>query len=316
MAVLQLESPLASFARLVTVLLFFGVIGIALASWALRGRRPELVRELWLRWGSWVVIAGVFLGALALGRAVRIALVGAVSFAAFREYARAVGLWLDRGFQAVVDIFIVLIFACVWWPYADASPEPGWYGLFMAMPVYGTLAVLAVPVVRDRSEQMLQQASLSIFGLLYFGWMLGHLAYLGNLPGGVGLVLFVAFLVGVNDVAAFVVGHVAGRHPLRPVLSPRKTWEGALGALGVVIAAAWQVRWLVPRYALVDVVVVAVLIGIGGALGDLALSAIKRDVGIKDWGTAIPGHGGVLDRLNSVIFAAPLCFHYTRYFFT
>lgn len=284
------------------------------ASMRLRTDRPELMRELWLRYASWVAIALVVVGALAAGATAWIVLVGVLSILAFREYARAVGLWRDRGVQAVVLVLMAAIYGCVLWPYPTASPEPGWYGLFMAMPVYATLALLVIPVVRDRFEHMVQTVCLALLGVIYFGWMLAHLAYLVHLPGGVGLVLLLLALVSLHDVAAFCVGKLLGRHPLRPALSPRKTWEGTLGALAVVLIATQGLAWLVPCYPRVHLSVLGLLVGAGATLGDLALATIKRDVGIKDWGTALPGHGGLLDRLNSLVFTAPICFHYVRYF--
>lgn len=313
---MRLDPALRGFLPVVAGLLALALAGIGAASAALRKSRPALARELWLRYLAWVVIAAIVLGALGLGRAAWVALVGVLSLAAFREFAQAVGLWIDRAFQAVAYLSIVLIALCAWWPYADSSPEPGWYGLFMAMPVYAILAVLAVPIVRDRFERMLQKMCLTILGIMYFGWLLGHLGYLVNLPGGVGLVLFLVFLVALNDVAAFVTGRLVGRRKLRPALSPGKTWEGAAGAVVAVAAGAWLLRWLVPAYSGPHLAAAAVLISAGSTLGDLALSVIKRDLGIKDWSDAIPGHGGVLDRVNSLVFTVPLFFHYTRYFFT
>lgn len=313
---MSVDPLLKAFVPVIVAVLAAALLLVSLLWLTLRRRAPGLVREVWLRYVAWLGITAVVLGALAAGRTAWIVLVGVMSLAAFREYARAVGLWMDRAFQAVVYVFILLIHVCAWWPYPDASPEPGWYGLFMAMPVYATLAILTVPIARDQFEHMLQKTCLAILGLVYFGWLLAHLAYLVNLPSGVGLVLFLAFLVGINDVAAFVAGKLAGRHKLRPRLSPGKTWEGAAGAFVVALMVAWLLRWLIPAYSLPHVLVVAALVSVGGMLGDLALSTIKRDLGIKDWGELIPGHGGLLDRVNSLIFSAPIFFHYTRYFFT
>jgi phosphatidate cytidylyltransferase len=312
----SLDPALARFLPVLAAVLALAGGGVLVAWLALRGRKPDLAREIALRYATWVGMAALTVGALALGRVAWIALVALLALLAFREYARAVGLWRDRAFLGVVYVFILLIHVTVWWPYPNASGGPGWYGLFMAMPIYGILFILAVPIVRGRHEGMLQQSCLAILGLLYFGWLLAHLAFLVDLPGGVGLVLFVGFLVAIHDVAAFVSGKALGRHKLRPTLSPGKTWEGTLGAFAVVMAAAFALRWLAPAYPPVHLAIVAALLAVGATMGDLALSVIKRDLGIKDWSHLIPGHGGILDRLNSLLFAAPIFFHYTRYFFT
>jgi phosphatidate cytidylyltransferase len=305
----RVHPAIVAFASLLAAVLGIALAGIAVASLRLGRRQPRLVRELWLRYFSWLVLAAVALGALALGRGAWIALVTLLSLAAFREFARGAGLSRDPGSGALVCAGIVLIDACAWWPSAS---ERGWYGLFMAMPAYATAAILAVPVLRDRGEDAMQSVGRSLLGLICFGWMLGHLAFLVNLPQGVGLVLLLIFLVSVHDVAAFVIGKLAGRHPLRPALSPRKTWEGAAGALVVVIVVAQGLGWLVPEATRLERLGLGLLVGASATLGDLALSALKRDVGIKDWGTLLPGHGGVLDRVNSLIIAAPVCFHYAR----
>jgi phosphatidate cytidylyltransferase len=314
---MTVDPVLRSFAGVLAPIFGVALVGIGVATRALRRREPALARELRLRYAAWLAIAAAVLGALALGRTAWIALVALVSLGAFREYARAVGLSKDRGLQDVGAGAIVLIYAAVWaaawWPHHDPSREPGAYGLFMAMPAYATLALLAVPVVRDRFTDVSRTLGLAVLGVVHVGWLLAHLAYLVNLRDGVGLVLFLVFLVSLHDVAAFVTGKLAGRHKLRPALSPGKTWEGAGGAVVVVLAAAWGLRWLVPAYTGLQLFVVAGLVGLGATLGDLALAAIKRDVGLKDWGTILPGHGGLLDRVNGLIFTVPLVFHYTRF---
>jgi len=309
-------------ARVVPVLAgLFGVLALVLGvvSLALR-RRKELVKELWQRWASWGVLATLIVGALVLGRAWWTALVCLLSLLCVREFVRATGLWLDRAFVGVVYIFVVLIHVTAWWPYDDASPEPGWYGLFMVLPAYGTLCLLLVPIVRGEYRHMLQRIALGMLAIDYVGWFLGHFAYLVNLsPGpatnGYGLVLFLVLVTALNDVGAYVTGKLLGRHKLRPELSPGKTWEGWCGSLVFVLVTSFALRWLVPCYTTGHLVVVALLLNVASTAGDLGLSVIKRDLGIKDWSHALPGHGGFLDRLNSLIFATPVLFHYTRYFF-
>ncbi len=309
-----LGEPLEHFALLLAAILAIAGLLIAAASFFLRKNQSSLLREIWLRYVSWLAISVLLIGALALGRIAWIAFVGLLALLVFREYARAVGLWLDHGIQAVVYLFIILIHLVAWWPYPDASPHPGWYGLFVIMPIYGIVALLAIPILRDSYQHMLQKLSLAILGLVYFAFFLAHFAFLHNLPGGVGFVLFLAFLVAINDVGAFVAGKLFGRNKMRPRLSPGKTWEGLIGSFVLVQLAAWGLAWLVPEYSVTHRVIVAALIALAAAFGDLATSVIKRDLGIKDWSDSIPGHGGLLDRTNSLIFTAPLFFHYTRYF--
>ncbi len=313
---MSFDPLLVRFARLLALVFIAAVALVGLAWFMLRERKPGLVREIRLRTVAWIVIAALFVGALAAGRVAWILLVTLLSIAALREYGRAVGLWKDPSLLGVGYLSILAIQVTVWWPFTDASPELGWYGMFLVMPIYAILTILAVPIVRGVYDHMIQKLSLTILGVLYFGWLLGHFSYLHNLDDGTGLVLFLGFLVAINDIAAFVWGKLFGRHKLRATLSPGKTVEGALGSLVTVVAAAWGLSWLIPMVETTwAVLLLGGLISFAGTLGDLTLSVIKRDLGIKDWSAAIPGHGGVLDRANSLIFAVPLFFHITRFFF-
>jgi phosphatidate cytidylyltransferase len=157
--------------------------------------------------------------------------------------------------------------------------------------------------------------SLAIVGFLYMGWMFGHLAFLANATHAYGYLLYVLFATEINDVAAFTFGKLLGKHPFRSQISPKKTWEGALGALAVSMVLPWMLRFSFPHFGAIQLVLTGLIVGAGGQLGDLAISVIKRDIGIKDMGAGIPGHGGVLDRIDSLIYVAPLFFHMTGYFY-
>jgi phosphatidate cytidylyltransferase len=128
-------------------------------------------------------------------------------------------------------------------------------------------------------------------------------------------VLFVVFAAEINDVAAFTSGKLFGRHTLRSNISPNKTWEGAIGAMIVSMLLPWLLRFSFPHFGTLQLVLTGLIVGVGGQLGDLSISFMKRDIGIKDMGAAIPGHGGVLDRIDSVIFIAPLFLHMVNYFY-
>ena len=129
-----------------------------------------------------------------------------------------------------------------------------------------------------------------------------------------GYLLFLIFAVELNDIAAFTFGRLLGRHPLRNNISPKKTWEGALGALAVSLALPWLLWFCFPHFSPRELVLTGLIVGVGGQLGDLSISLIKRDLGVKDMGAAISGHGGILDRIDSMIYVAPLFFHMVRWF--
>jgi phosphatidate cytidylyltransferase len=195
------------------------------------------------------------------------------------------------------------------------EPGSGWYGLFIVLPVYAVAAIVLVPIVRNQVHGQLQSLALAIVGFVYIGWMFGHLAFLANATNAYGYLLYVLFATEINDVAAFTCGRLFGRRPFRSNISPKKTWEGALGALAVSMALPWAMRFSFPDFGPTQLVLTGLIVGVGGQLGDLAISVIKRDIGIKDMGEGIPGHGGVLDRIDSLIYVAPLFFHMAGYFY-
>jgi phosphatidate cytidylyltransferase len=127
--------------------------------------------------------------------------------------------------------------------------------------------------------------------------------------------LFLLFATELNDIAAFTCGKLFGRRKLRPHISPNKTWAGSLGALAVSLTMPWVLHFSFPHFGPLQCVLTGLIVGVGGQLGDLSISVIKRDLGVKDMGKLVPGHGGILDRIDSLIFVAPLFLHMARYFY-
>jgi len=272
--------------------------------------------SVWATWRSWMIMAPLCLGGLLLGRVAFIVLVTVVSLYGFKEFARATGLYRDWWMTCAVYMGILAVGATslVRQPQGD-EPGDGWYGLFIALPVFGIAGILLIPILRNRIEGQLQNVSLAIVGFLYIGWMFGHLGFLANAVQAYGYILYIVLATWLNDVAAFTFGKLFGRHPLRSRISPKKTWEGALGAFGISMALPWILRFSFPHFGVTQLLLAGLIVGAGGQLGDLAISVIKRDIGIKDMGAAIPGHGGVLDRIDSLIYSVPLFFHMTGYFY-
>jgi phosphatidate cytidylyltransferase len=148
-------------------------------------------------------------------------------------------------------------------------------------------------------------------GFLYVPFLLSHLVLTRALPHGVAWVFMLLFVVMCGDSAAFYVGTAIGKHRLYPAVSPKKSIEGAVGGLVGSVCGALLARFLLfPELAIGHAVAVALLLGVLGQVGDLFESMIKRSCGVKDSGTIIPGHGGVLDRLDSILFAAPALYYY------
>lgn len=271
------------------------------------------VRNVWTIYRAWLWLGGGALLCIAVGRYVFIPAVALLSAAAFKEFARATGLYRDWTVCGVVyaGIGAICVLALMRDPFYGRT---GWYPMFMVLPVYVISLLLMIPILRNRAKGQLQTISLAIVGFIYIGWMFGHLAFLADSRNPYGYLLFLIFAVSLNDVAAFSFGKALGRTPLRSEISPKKTWEGSLGALVVSMAMPWLLAFALPEFNVLQRVLTGVIVGVGGQLGDLVISFIKRDVGIKDMGATIPGHGGVLDRIDSLIFTTPLFLHMVNYF--
>jgi len=272
------------------------------------------IRSIWLTYRGWLIMAPTFLGCMALGRLALVVLFGCLSLLGVKEFCRATGLYRDWLLTGVV--YAGILAAAV----LCAIPDPrqpgvaGWYGLFIVLPVFTVALILLVPIVRNQVKGQLQAISLAIIGFLYIGWMFGHLSFLTTSKQATGYLLYLVFAVALNDVAAFTCGRLFGRHPLRSVISPNKTWEGALGAFAFSMVLPWLLRFSLPGFGARELLLTGLIVGVGGQLGDLSISVIKRDVGIKDMGATIPGHGGILDRIDSLVYVAPLFFHMVRFF--
>jgi phosphatidate cytidylyltransferase len=157
-------------------------------------------------------------------------------------------------------------------------------------------------------------AVVTVFGIGYVNWLLGYLFWLRDLESGEEWVLLLVWVTWLGETAAYLVGSAVGRHRLAPLVSPKKTVEGALAQLVVSGLAAVIARaWFFPALSLPGAVLVGLLLGVTGQVGDLVESALKRSVNTKDTGRLIPGHGGVLDRVDSLLFNTPILFYYAAH---
>jgi phosphatidate cytidylyltransferase len=183
------------------------------------------------------------------------------------------------------------------------------------LPAALTAATLGIALISLFSISDIKAAAsecaLTVSGLLYVPLLLGHLILMRNLSHGVQWIFLLFLLVMSGDTGAYYVGRSLGRHKLYPLVSPNKSREGAVGGLaGSLLGAVIASLTFFPELTLVDALLTALIIGPLGQCGDLFESLLKRSFGVKDSGTIIPGHGGILDRLDSIIFAAPALYYY------
>jgi phosphatidate cytidylyltransferase len=278
----------------------------------LRSRRQlsdEDFVELKKRCRSWVLLSILIIGPILLGAAWVILGMGLLSLLCYQEFARATGLFRHRLVSAVVVIGIILL---------TFSVFDHWYGLFVAMAPLTMILLAALSILNDQPKGYIQRVALAVFAFLYLGFCLGHIGYLANAGGYRPILAWLFLSVELNDVFAYLSGRWAGRRKLCPNTSPNKTLGGALGALVLTTMVAACVGHFVFQGQIIDhpvhLITLGVIISISGQFGDLLISSIKRDLCIKDMGVSIPGHGGVLDRFDSLILVGPAVFHYVGYF--
>lgn len=271
------------------------------------------VSSVWRIYRGWLIMIPFFLVFVLLGRWVFILGVLVLSIFSFIEFSRATELHLNPWITYIVYLGItaVAVLALI------RNPPTGYfgaYGMFMALPVYAIGLIVLMPILQNRHEGQLQAISLGVMGFLYFGWMFGHISFLADSFYAINYVMYLVFATQIADISAYNFGKLFGRHKLCNNISPNKTLEGAIGAFVVSICLPWLFRSTFPEFGPLQLLLTGLIMGIGSQLGDLTISLIKRDLGIKDMGTLIPGHGGILDRIDSLIIAAPLFFHMIRYF--
>lgn len=235
------------------------------------------------------------------------ALVGVLLGASALEFCSLAG---RRGYQAqktaVLPASLVLAYA-----FMDSRLD---VQMVLAM------ILLFIPVMalmrRDSMDKKFGNLIMTLFPILFLGLLCGYISGLRILPGADGhdLPFLLLFVVAAADSGAYYGGRSLGRHPMAPRLSPHKTWEGLLVGVACAVAAAFVARlWFIYRLRPMDCVILGILLALVGSTGDLVESSLKRWAGAKDSSGLIPGHGGVLDRMDALLFAAPVLFYYHQF---
>ncbi len=302
-----------------------GVIALllvgSLTGWAL-SRRPlseagrKTVDNLNARMKAWWVMTAVFALALATGGVGSIVLFGLSSFMALREFVTLTPTRLGDHRSLFWAFFIIT-------PLQYVLLYNEWYGMFsIFIPVYVFLILPIRSAVAGDTERFLERAAKIQWGLMICVYSLSHapaLLTLLQIPKYLGengkLLYYFVLICELSDVSQYFFGKLFGKHLLSPKVSPNKTWEGLIGGISATVAIGAALWWATPftPWQSAGMSLAICLMGFGGGL---VMSAIKRDRGVKDWGASIAGHGGVLDRIDSLCFSAPVFFHLTRYYFT
>lgn len=268
--------------------------------------------ELTLRIRTWWFIIIFFSLAIVSPNWLGLILFASVSFLALKEFLTLIPTrHTDR--MPILWLFITI-------PINYLLIGYGQYGFFMVfIPVYVFLFLPARMVISGETKGFLRTVSELHWGLMTTVFAFSHIAFLLILPKdhhtGALLALFLVGLTELNDITQYLWGKSLGRIKVIPSVSPNKTVAGFIGGLGSTMVLAMILGPILTPLNLGMSCLIGIIIGIAGFCGDIVMSAIKRDIGIKDSGTLLPGHGGILDRLDSLIFTAPLFFHFMRYFY-
>ncbi len=302
-------------AGIFAVLVLASAIGAFLKARVAHGAPHAVIDNLNARINAWWIMAALIGAALWAGKTATVLLFAFMSFVALREYATLSPTRRGDHWALVVSFFVVLPFQyfLVWIQ---------WYGLFAVLiPVHAFLILPLLEALSGDTRHFMQRTATVQWGLMVTVYCLSHVPALllldipGYRHGGALLIVFLVLVVQSSDVLQYVWGKLAGRRKIAPNLSPSKTLEGFVGGVAsatLLGAAMWWITPFTPGQA----ALLALAINLMGFVGGLVMSAIKRDRGVKDWGALIEGHGGMLDRVDSVCFSAPIFFHVVRYFWT
>lgn len=309
------EQSLAFFGGIFGILVLASMITQVLRVRNRTGEPNPVIDNLTARINAWWVMVALGGIAFLVGKIGVILLSAVLSFAALREFVTLTHTRRGDHWALLTAFFVVLPvqYILIW---------DEWYGLYTVfVPVYAFLILPIFSALGGDSKRFLERVANVQWGMMICIFCLSHVPALLTLdiPGYEGRhLLLIAFLVAVvqmSDVFQYVWGKLFGRHKIAPALSPSKTVEGFIGGILSATLLGAGLWWMTP-FAIWQAACLAFTISLMGFLGGLVMSAIKRDRGVKDWGSMIAGHGGVLDRFDSVIFAAPVFFHLVRYWWT
>jgi phosphatidate cytidylyltransferase len=288
----------------------------ALLKWRVaKGQPHSVIDNLVARINAWWVMVLVIGLAFLFGKAGVIVLFLLISFHALREFLTLA--YTRRGDHlAIAACFFIVLpvqYLLIWIE---------WYGLYsIFVPVYAFLLLPIIAALGADTKRFLERSAKVQWGLMVSVYCISHVPALLTLqiPGyeqrNLLLIAFLVIVVQGSDVLQYVWGKLLGKRKVAPELSPSKTWEGLIGGVASATLLGAALYWITP-FAPWQAGLIALVICLMGFFGGLVMSAMKRDRGVKDWGHMIEGHGGMLDRLDSVIFAAPVFFHVTRYWWS
>lgn len=301
---LEIDPSIATVMALVGGILLFASVSTTVWRWV---KPHPLAEEIWVRTRSWWVMTLIFFGSLLIHPILSFIGLAYLSFAVLRElYSKFPFQVSDRypmalGYASIIGVLVLNL--------------SSWGTHIQHLTWLTGISFIGIPILLlfgDKGGRLASRWSLFTIVLAISVWSIGYLGLILKIPiqeglasGGKGLILFLVCVTELNDVFQFLVGKWIGKNRLVPHISPGKTWEGFLGGIAGSMVLSYFLSFLVPFSSLQSVGLGA-LLSIMGVLGDLLISAVKRELHLKDMGNSIPGHGGVLDRVDSLLFSSPI----------
>jgi phosphatidate cytidylyltransferase len=302
------------FGGVVSLLTLASLIGALLGARAIHPKQQEVIANLKSRTNAWWVMVTIFAVAFVLGSTATLILFAFASFFALREFLTLTPT-RPGDHRPLVLCFFVLIPS----QYALIGYEQ--YGTFaILIPVYAFLLLPSVAAFAADTQDFLARCAKIQWAIMICIYCISYapallLLEISGYADNALLLFYLVLIVQLSDVLQYVFGKLFGRTKLAPQVSPSKTVEGLVGG-GLSATAIGGAMWWITPFTWQQSTAMAFAIVVMGFFGGLTLSAVKRSLGAKDWGVMIEGHGGMLDRMDSVSFAAPVFFHLTRFFFT
>lgn len=298
-----------------SIIILYSVLIIITISAYILGFLKKNVENFKTRMKSFWIIVFLFTGAFMFNKVSAILLIMLISYLALKEFFSMIPTRrADRR---------VLLWAYLSIPIQFYFLYTGWITMFyLFIPLYLFILIPLRMVLIGDTEGFLKSCGTIHWGLMTCVYAIGYFAAYFSIPndinpagGALGLLLYILVLTVFNDFSQYFFGRTLGKNKVIQKVSPNKTWEGLIGGIiSTTIVAMWLSKLLTPL-TLKQAFVIGIILSIAGFFGDITMSAIKRDMEVKDTGTLLPGHGGILDRLDSMIFTVPLFFHYIAYYF-
>lgn len=295
------------------------ILGGILILW-IENRTGKSDNNLRLRFFSSIFLTVIAIASIYIGGIVFACFIFLVASICIKEFMQMIAIWNHKAYRNVALIsLIILIISAIVEPFfipntnlsiVQAKIDSMGFHPFYAVIVPIIMINLLVPIFLRSYRGMVMRELSTIFAILYFGWFLAHSILLRNLDNGLTLSTYFVLIVAANDICAYTAGRTLGRHKMAPEISNKKTWEGFAGGLIGSLISAVGFKFLIPGFSLINALGAGLLMAIAAPFGDLIVSVMKRDMNKKDSSNLIPGHGGLLDRSDSIIFAVPNFYYY------